>query len=140
MREPIKMKVMDGDDSISLIIKPMGALKAERWLTKAMFVAGPAFFSAVQQGKIEAIATAIQTVDYDKATALWDAILEGVQIESEGGVIVDLTMDTVNGKIQYPTTLMLIKLAVLKANFGFFGNGGVQNFLGQIRGVLTSQA
>ena len=49
-----------------------------------------------------------------------------------------VTAATIDGQIDFPTTLATLRAAVLKVNFGFFGNGGLNAFLGNLNGVLTS--
>lgn len=138
MREVKRITVKDGERDIKVRITPMDAVKAERWLMKAIFAVGAGLFGAVESGKPEDIASALNSVDYDKVAPLWDSLIQCVQIENEGGAAIDVTADTLAGKVDYPTTVFIIKMAALQANFGFFGGGGWRSFLTSMRGVLTS--
>lgn len=139
MRETQKYTIDDGGNQLTIVIKPMGAVAAERWITKAIFVLGAGAAHTLAKGDIEAIAGALATVDYDKAAELWDSLLKGVQIELDGGALIELNPSTLDAKINLPTTLILIKIFALKANFGFFTGEGGKNFLAQMRGALTLQ-
>lgn len=139
MRETQKYTIDDGGNQLTIVIKPMGAVAAERWMTKALFVLGAGAAQTLARGDIEAIASALSAVDYDKAAELWDSLLKGVQIELDGGALIELNPSTLDAKINLPTTLILIKIFALKANFGFFTGEGGKTFLGQMRGALMSQ-
>ena len=83
------------------------------------------------------IVKALSSVDYDKVAPLWDELLSCCEIV-QGGATIPVDADTLDGKIDYPTTVFLLKAAAVQANFGFFGKGGFSNFLTTMRGVLTS--
>lgn len=128
--------VQDGENSLKVIIKPMSAVKAERWMLKAAMAVGGSALTLGRDSVAEDIAKALSQVEYEKVAPLWDELLLCCQLDHDG-VITDLTPETIEGKIDYPTTLFIIKVAAIQANFGFFGNGGFAKFLTAMRGVLT---
>lgn len=134
MREPKKVKIQDGDREITLVITPMGAVKAERWLTKALLSVGGILYPLMEGGRNEDVLKAMAELDYDKVGPLWDELLTCCAIDG-----FTLDMETLDGKIDYPTTVFAIKVAALKANFGFFGGDGWRKFLSSMRGAPTSQ-
>ena len=135
-REVQKIMVKDGDNELHLQITPMDAVKAEQWLIRAGLALGGSVTQIQQGDGVQALAKALSTVEYEKVAPLWNELLSCCSLES-GGAIISLTPETISGKIEFPTTLFLIKAAALKANFGFFGKGGLQNFLTTMRGVLS---
>lgn len=139
MREPTTFTINDGERPVKVRITPMDAVRAERWLTRALFVAGPAIAAIKTNDKPDAdtILETLNSIDYEKVVPLWDELLSCCQFVVND-VAFDVTPETLTGKIEYPTTLIAIKAAALKANFGFFGSGGLLKFLGVMRGALTS--
>lgn len=139
MRAIERITLKDGERPIRFAITPMGAVQAERWLMQACFAIGITALDKVDISKPdESMMTALSAVDFEKVAPLWDQLLTGIEVEAENGAKIALTPETLAGKIEFPTTLFALKLAALKANFGFFANGGWQNFLSTMRGMLTS--
>lgn len=136
MREVKRITLQDGDNTLEFEIKPMAALNAERWMLRAVFVLNSGLGALAQGSSAQEIVSALSTVDFEKAAPLWDELLSCCQIRS-GGVAIPLTPETVNGKIEFPTTIFLLKVAAVQVNFGFFGKGGFAKFLSTMRGVLT---
>lgn len=137
MRESKTITLKDGERGITFEIKPMSAIKAERWLIRAAFALGGGLSSLTSNADSAEIVKALSAVDYEKVAPLWDELLTCCQIR-QGGATIPVDPQTLDGKIDYPTTIFLLKVAVVQANFGFFGNGGFQNFLSTMRGVLNS--
>lgn len=142
MREATKITVNDGGEKLTFAVKPMSALKAEKWLYKAICVLGLPALSEVQELTAEGVIRALtaKPLDFDKAEPLLDDLLACCSRLTDGGVEIAVTPETVDGQIQYPTTLFLLRVAALKASFGFFANGGWQNFLAQLSGVKSAPA
>ncbi len=140
MREAKTIKLKDGSRDVAFIVKPMSAIKAEMWLYRAALAVGlPAIPSAEEfsaRGILMALAT--KSVDFDKVEGLLNDLLACCEYQADGGVTVPVTPETVSAQVDYPTTLFELRLAVLVQTFGFFGNGGWQNFLGQLNGVVTA--
>lgn len=137
MRESKRITLMDGERQIEFEIKPMGAIKAERWLLRAAFAMGSGLSSLTSNADATEIVKALSAVDFEKVAPLWDELLSCCQIR-QGGATLPVDINTLDGKVDYPTTIFLLKVAVVQANFGFFGNGGFANFLTTMRGVLNS--
>ena len=137
MREAKTITLQDGERKFTFTIKPMSALKAERWLIRAAFALGGGLSSLTKDADATEIVKALSSVDYDKVAPLWDELLSCCEIV-QGGATIPVDADTLDGKIDYPTTVFLLKAAAVQANFGFFGKGGFSNFLSTMRGVLTS--
>lgn len=140
-RENISLELTDGETKLKFSIKPMSALKAEKWLYKAVAVLGLPVISEIKtltaEGVIKALAA--KPLDFDKAEPLLDELLACCKRQAGGGVEVELTPETIEGQIEFPTTLFLLRVAAFKASFGFFGGGGWQNFLAALSGVTNVQ-
>ena len=130
MRESKTITLKDGERDITFEIKPMSAIKAERWLIRAAFALGGGLSSLTSNADSAEIVKTLSAVDYEKVAPC-------CQIR-QGGATIPVDPQTLDGKIDYPTTIFLLKVAVVQANFGFFGNGGFSNFLSTMRGVLNS--
>lgn len=140
MREPTYITLKDGENELKIKITPMDAVRAERWLTRTLFIAGPALAGLTEgEAGSERILSALTEIDYEKAVPLWDELLTCCAFVSDGGIATDISLETLAGKVEYPTTIIAIKAAALKANFGFFAGGGMSKFLATMRGALTSQ-
>lgn len=137
MRESKTITLKDGEREITFKIQPMTAITAERWLIRAAFALGSGLSSLTSNASADEIVKALSAVDYEKVAPLWDELLTCCQI-IQGGATIPVDAQTLDGKIDYPTTIFLLKVAVVQANFGFFGNGGFSNFLSTMRGVLNS--
>lgn len=140
MREAKTIKLKDGARDVAFIVKPMSAIKAEMWLYRAAMTVGlPAIPNADEfsaRGVLMALTT--KGLDFDKVEGLLNDLLSCCEYQTEGGVSVPVTAETVSAQVDYPTTLFELRLAVLVQTFGFFANGGWQNFLGQLSGVVTA--
>ena len=140
MREAKTIKLKDGDREVVFSVKPMSAIKAEMWLYRAAMAVGlPAIpntdeFSA--RGALMALTT--KGVDFDKVEGLLNDLLSCCEFQTSGGVAVPVTAETISGQVDYPTTIFELRLAVLMQTFGFFSNGGWQNFLAQVSGVASA--
>ena len=136
MREIKRITLQDGDNSLEFEIKPMPAMKAERWMLQAAFSLGTGLSALAKDASAQDIVSALSTVDFEKVAPLWDELLSCCRIRS-GGATTSLNPETIEGKIEFPTTIFLLKVAAVQVNFGFFGNGGFAKFLSTMRGVLT---
>lgn len=137
MRESRRITIQDGENPIEFEIKPMPAIQAERWLLRSAFAIGSGLTNLSTESTAQDIVQALSAVDFDKAAPLWDELLSCCRIKA-GGAFIPVDAQTLDGKIDFPTTIFLLKVAAVKANFGFFGNGGFANFLTTMRGVLNS--
>lgn len=144
MREAVCVQIPDGDKILTFRITPMGALKAEAWMYRAAIAIGGSVDGSVlnreKLGNAEAVLGMLRQLDYDKAAPLLADLLSGVERINENGGSVPVTAATIEGQIDFPTTLTMLRAAVLKANYGFFGNGGFNTFLGNLNGVMSSVA
>lgn len=140
MREAKTIKLKDGDREVVFSVKPMSAIKAEMWLYRAAMVLGLPAIPAAEDFSAKGVLTALTTkgVDFDKVEGLLNELLACCEFQTAGGVAVPVTAETISGQVDYPTTLFELRLAVLMQTFGFFANGGWQNFLAQVSGVASA--
>lgn len=134
MREPTHLTIRDGEKSLNFVITPMGAVQAESWLIRAAFALGSGFGGLTTDATVTDVCRALASADIERVAPLWDELLSCCQIKA-GGATLPLDPATLDGKIQFPTTVFLLKVAALQANFGFFADGGLVNFLSEMRGV-----
>lgn len=137
MREVKRITINDGETPLEFEITPMSALQAERWMLRAAFALGSGMSAITKKATAQEIVQSLSCVDFEKVAPLWEELLTCCQIK-QGGAYLPLDPRTVEGKIDYPTTIFLLKVAAVEATFGFFGNGGFANFLTSMRGVLNS--
>lgn len=144
MREAKTVKIPDGDKVLTFRITPMNAIKAEDFMYRAAIVIGGAVDGGMLNREAftdaEAVLSMLRRADYAKVKPLLDDLLNGVERVTEAGGTVPVTAATIAGQVEFPTTLAMLRAAVLKVNFGFFGNGGFNAFLGNLNGVTTSLA
>lgn len=145
MREPQKIEILDGEKTLHFEVTPMSAQRAEFWLYRAIFLIAGGAGAGIDLDKIEAkdftdgnFLRQLLSVDFEKAEPLLNDLLSCVKFQTEGGALVQVTPSTVDGMVAFPTTLFAIRAAVLKASYGFFGNGGLKKFLTQLRGTLIA--
>lgn len=139
MREPKKITFKDGEGGreLTVVITPMNAVAAERWMLKAGIALGRTLTSISNDSPVERLAEALGSLDYDKVAPLWDELLTCCEEETADGTRVAFTPGTVAGKIESPLTLIRMKVEALKVNFGFFTNGKLSTFLESTRGSST---
>lgn len=144
MREAKTVVIPDGTKVLTFRITPMNALRAEAWMYRAAIaIGGSVDGSMLNREKLsnaEAVLGMLRRIDYEKAEPLLAELLTGVEHIGESGASTAVSQSTVSGLVEYPTTLALLRAAVLKVNFGFFGNGGFNTFLENLNGVTTSVA
>lgn len=140
MREAKTIKLKDGSREVAFIVKPMSAIKAEMWLYRAAVVLGLPAIPTAEEFSARGILTALagKALDFDRVEALLNELLTCCEYQADGGVCVPVSAETVSAQVDYPTTLFELRLAVLVQTFGFFANGGWQNFLAQLSGVVTA--
>lgn len=141
MREAKKIKLKDGDKELTFVITPMSAIKAEAWIYKALIAVGlpamPSMNEISPEGIIRAL-MANKALDFERISPLLDDLLECCECYPSEGVAVSVTPENVSGLVDYPTTLFALRVASFIQTFGFFGDGGLKNFLGQVSGVRTA--
>mgnify|MGYP000858476464 FL=1 len=139
MRESREVTIMDGDAKKTFVITPMNAVKAERWLSRALLAVGGKFLNSFDRSDVGTWMSAIDSIEYEKVAPLWDGLLEeGVQIKMADGGLLNVSLDTLAGKVDYPTTIMALKAEVLKTNFGFFSDAGLLKSLTTQLGARNS--
>jgi len=138
MREPVTVTVKDGDSDIRIRITPMPALKAESWLMRAALALGAGLKELDTQMKPEALLGCLLSADYEKVKPLLEELLVCCERVTDSGSTIALNPATIEGVIEYPTTIFTIRVCVLRATFGFFTNGGWQTFLKSLRSALTA--
>lgn len=140
MREATTITIKDGSRDLKFRVTPMSAVHAEKWLYRALCVLGIPALSGLRAFNAEGFMKSLSTadVDFDKIEPLLDKLLDCCEVVHDGGAAVQVTPETIGGVVEYPTSIFALRLAALKATFGFFGNGGWQNFLDQVSGVATA--
>lgn len=140
MREASTIEITEGDKVLQFKITPMSAAKAEAFIYRALLVSGgslSALNGKFDEGKL--LSSIIASADYERVKPLLDELLAGtVHRITESGEEVPVTAKNVDTQVELPTTIMSLRASVLKATFGFFGNGGFKSFLTSLRGVLSS--
>lgn len=138
MRDPVTITIKDGESDLTVRITPMSAVKSEAWLLRVAFALGTGINEVSTDMKPEQMLGCLLRADYDKVKPLLDDLLTCCERVTEGGATIAMSPATIDGMIQYPTTLFTIRVCVLKATFGFFTNGGWSNFLKALRGALLA--
>lgn len=72
------------------------------------------------------IVSVIGGLDFETAEPLLDELLEGVKLLPEGAgsrMSMDMTPQTIEGQIESPLTLMMLRKEALRVNLSFFGLG-----------------
>lgn len=137
MRETKTVTIPDGDRELTFDIKPMGGVQAEKWLIRAALACGGSLTSLSSESNATDVVKALLSSKYEEVAPLWDELLKCCQLRLDNGATLPLSESSLDGKIDYPTTIIALKTAALQANFGFFGNGGFARFLTVMRSVLS---
>lgn len=138
MRESVTVTLKDGDKDLKIRITPMSALKAETWLMRAALALGGGLKDIDTDMKPEALLGCLLGADYEKVAPLLEELLLCCERITDSGSTVALNPSTIDGVIEYPTTIFTIRVCVLRATYGFFTNGGWQTFLKSLRGALSA--
>ena len=107
MREVKRITINDGENPLEFEITPMSALQAERWMLRAAFALGSGLSAITKQATAQEIVQSLSCVDFEKVAPLWEELLTCCQIK-QGGAYLPLDPRTVEGKIDYPTTIFLL--------------------------------
>ena len=142
MRDIRTVTIKDGENLLTFRITPMNALKAEAWMYRAAIAIGAnvdgSMLDTSKFSDADAILSLFRRVEYDKVQPLLAELLNGVERVCDNGRTVPVNAETIGGQVEYPTTITILRMAVLKANFDFFANGGWAAFLGNMSGALKS--
>lgn len=141
MRAPVELTLKDGENEHRIRITPMSAVKAERFVYRCLFTCGMSAAMMQASDNSVLIAKALQEMNglpYEKAQPLFNELLECCELVTGENTAIKITEETADGIFDYPTTLFLLRFASLKATYGFFENGGWQNFLSGLPGVLSA--
>lgn len=138
MRDPVTLTIKDGENELKVRITPMSALQAETWLMRAALALGAGVKQFDTSMKPEAMLGCLLSADYEKVKPLLEELLTRCERITDSGSAIALNPATVDGIIEYPTTLFTLRVCVLRVTYGFFTNGGWQSFLKNLRGVLSA--
>lgn len=141
MREPKEISIPHFDSEIRVRITPLSAYKTESLMIKIALALNLPSVAAVASMDSQALLGALQTaqgINLEAVTGILNELLGCCERITDKGASIKLTPGTVDGQISDPETLVLLHLASIKANLGFFFNGGTSAFLAKARGVLSA--
>lgn len=120
-RKEVEIKIEDGRDAGKTFrIVEMGAIQADKWVTKALLLLGKSEFNigVLNHMSFEEILKALSKCDYEQVEKLLNELLACCSFNKDG-VSVPMKGDMVDSVIEEWTTVMRLRIEALKVNLGF---------------------
>ena len=112
------IKLKDGSNTLTFSIHKMSATQAESWMLRAAAALGKNL-DLETGGNEREIVRALCAIPFDDSKALLDELLACCyKVDGKAETQVDLA--DCDGYITSPLTLLQLRVAAAKANFGFF--------------------
>lgn len=120
-RKEIEIKIEDGRDAGKTFrITEMGAVQADKWVTKALLLLGKSGMGigALTQMSYDDVIKSLSECNYEETEKLLDELLPCCSFLKDG-VSVPMKGDMVDSVIEEWTTIFRLRIEVLKVILGF---------------------